>query len=128
MLFDLVIEDDTDGKAYIAPSSGFPEVDKDLVKMLHGDDILSEEAAGKAPIKSPLLDRLRDLDVRDVPWHHHMNFPACAFNPTKGKWAITVESAEGTFHESYDDEPVDVLREVEVLYFRKLHVGYDHKH
>src|SRR5690242_5873391 len=35
-----VIENDTDGVPYIALSIGFPGVDKDLVKMLHGDDIL----------------------------------------------------------------------------------------
>lgn len=122
--YAIVIEDDAEAKAYIAASDGFPEVDKVLVKILHGDDILDPNktaaATGTDPVSSPLLERLRDIDARDVPWHHHMNFPSCAFNPTKGRWAITVESLEGNFHESFDDEPIDVLREVEVLYFGKL--------
>lgn len=122
--YAIVIEDDSDGVAYIAQSNGFPEVDKDLVKILHGDDILdaSKATAGKdgVSIQSEMLKRLMEIDARGVAWHHHMNFPDCVFNPHKGKWAITVESDAGTFSEAYDDEPVDVLREVEVIYFRNL--------
>jgi hypothetical protein len=126
--YAIILEDDTLGKVFIALSDEFPEVDKELVKMLHGDDILSAEARSPTPLTSPFLERLRDIDEREVPWHHHMNFPTCAFNPVKGKWAITVESDEGVFHDSFDDEPVDVLREVEVLYFRNLDKKIDHKH
>lgn len=122
--YAIVVEDDTEHRAYIAPSDQFPEVDKDLVKILHGDDILdaskTSAASGREAIASAMLDRLRLIDSRHVPWHHHMNFPECAFNPEPGKWSITIESTEGDFFESYDDEPVDMLREVEILYFRNL--------
>ncbi len=67
-----------------------------------------------------MLERLREIDARRIAWHHHMNFPTCAFNPQPGKWAITIESGEGSFFEAYDGEPIDVLREVEVLYFNNL--------
>lgn len=122
--YAVVVEDDSDGIAYIARSDGFPEVDKDLVKILHGDDILdaSKATAGKdgAEISSEMLKRLIEIDGKGIAWHHHMNFPDCVFNPHRGKWAITIESAAGTFSEAYDDEPIDVLREVEVIYFRNL--------
>ncbi|GLK73019.1 hypothetical protein KHC23_06210 [Ancylobacter dichloromethanicus] len=122
--YAIVVEDDAGHIAYIAPSDGFPEVDKTFVKMLHGDDILDEHAARAAdPAEaagSALLARLRGIDAQGVHWHHHMNFPACALNPHRGRWAITVESENGTFSESYDAEPKAVLREIEVLYFRNL--------
>ena len=123
-LYAIVIEDDGTHVAYIAPSEGFPEVDKTFVKMLHGDDILDEGAARAAdPAEaagSTLLARVREIDAQGVHWHHHMNFPACALNPHRGRWAITVESATGTFSESYEHEPKAVLREIEVIYFRNL--------
>ncbi|QIB34962.1 hypothetical protein [Ancylobacter pratisalsi] len=123
-LYAIVVEDDGAHVAYIAPSQGFPEVDKTFVKMLHGDDILDEgtaRAADPAEVAgSALLARVREIDAQGVHWHHHMNFPACALNPHRGHWAITVESDAGTFSESYDDEPKTVLREIEVIYFRNL--------
>jgi hypothetical protein len=123
--FAIVIENSTDGIAYLARSEGFPEVDKALVRMLHGDDILDEEAsrAGGAEISidSALLERVIELNDDKIPWHHHMNFPGCVFSPRPDKWAITVESGTGDIDfETYDDEPTDVLREIEVLYFRDL--------
>jgi len=122
--YALVIEDDSETRAYIAPSIDFPEVDKDLVKILHGDDILdpskSAANAGSRKISSEMLDRLRILDEQGVTWHHHMNFPNCGFNPQPGKWSITIESTDGEFSESYEEEPIDVLREVEIRYFRNL--------
>ena len=122
--YAIVIEDDTEACAYIAPSDQFPEVDKELVKILHGNDILdfSKTSAngGAEDIPSAMLDRLRLIDGNGVVWHHHMNFPACVFNPQPGKWSITIESEEGEFSESFADEPIAILREVEVLYFRNL--------
>ena len=123
-LYAIVVEDDGDHVAYIAPSDGFPEVDKVFVRMLHGDDILDAHAATAGDpagvAASALLAWLREVDSRGVHSHHHMNFPACALNPHRGRWSITVESDEGTFSESYEDEPRAVLREIEVLYFRNL--------
>jgi len=123
-LYAIVVEDDSQGRAYIAPSEKFPEVDKVFVKMLHGDDILDERKAGdegsELVRRSALLARLIEIDGRGTAWHHHMNFPACALNPHRGRWAITVESDVGTFSESYEDEPKTILREIEVIYFRNL--------
>ena len=123
--YALVIEDDGDGIAYVAPSQGFPEADKDLVKILHGDDILDAKAVapGGSGAGSALLRRVRDLDARRVAWHHHMHFPGCVLSAHRGKWAISIESGEGSFSEAYADEPIDVLRELEVLYFANLERG-----
>ncbi len=124
-LYAVVIEDDQERAAYIAPSVEFPEVDRELVVMLHGEDILdprkTEAVTGVKAPSSTLLPRLRDLDAVGVAWHHHMNFPACALSPAPGAWVITVEGAGGdSFFEAFPDEPIDVLREVEVLYFAHL--------
>lgn len=123
--FAIVIEDGTDAITYLARSEGFPEVDKVLVRMLHGDDILDPAAsrAGGADIAidSALLERVIALNEDRIPWHHHMNFPGCVFSPRPDKWAITVESGSGDIDfETYDHEPKDVLREMEVLYFSNL--------
>jgi len=126
--YGLVIEDDTEHVAWLAHSPGFPEVDKDLVRMLHGDDILdaskvsgNRDGAGEGVAASTLLPRLAALDAQGPGWHHHMHFPDCVFNPHHGQWAISVEDGQGgLFSETYPAEPVDVLREVEVIYFRRF--------
>lgn len=122
--YAIIIEDDEEDITYIAASEGFPEVDKALVRMLHGDDILDDTKSagekGEIVAGSKLLQRLIEIDGAGHHWHHHMNFPDCVFNPHRGQWAITIESDAGTFSEAYEDEPVDVLREVEVIYFRNL--------
>jgi len=128
--YAIVIENDTDGASYIAASTGFPEVDKDLVKMLHGDDILdpAKTAATRGGVagSSDFIPRLVDLDARGVAWHHHMHFPGCVLSPDRGHWTIAIESAECSFYESHDAEPVDVLRQVEVLYFQNLEGARGH--
>jgi hypothetical protein len=122
--YAVVIEDDHERTAYIASSTEFPEVDRELVVMLHGDDILdgqkTEAVTGVKSPSSTLLPRLRQLDMAGVEWHHHMNFPGCALSPDPSGWVISVESAGGDFSEVFPGEPVDVLREVEVLYFANL--------
>lgn len=120
-VYAVVIEDDESGIAYIAKGDErFPEVDKDLVKMLHGDDIIDASKLTSALPASALLDQLRDLQERRIPWHHHMHFPSCVFNPHPGEWAISVEAPSRFFSESYPKEPIDVLRQVEVMYFSNL--------
>jgi len=124
--YGLVIEDNTAGITYIARSDVFPEVDKDLVKILHGDDVLDEGKGGAVAgaREVSFLDRITKLDGARANWHHHMSFPDCVFNPHAGKWTIMIESdAEPPFHETFDDEPLDLLREIEVLYFKHLDAG-----
>jgi hypothetical protein len=122
--YAVVIENDDEHIAYISPSVEFPEVDKQLVKLLHGDDIMDADkttaAKGDHALSSPLLERVVKIDARGGAWHHHMNFPKCQLSPTPERWTITVESEEGVFTESYTDEPITVLRELEVIYFKRF--------
>jgi hypothetical protein len=122
--YAIVVEDDTEGIAYIAAgATEFPEVDKQLVKMLHGDDILdpAKTTGGAEAAKSSLLlAHIMALQSKGLHWHHHMHFPSCAFNPHPGKWSISVEADVYLFSESFAEEPVNILREVEVIYFGNL--------
>jgi hypothetical protein len=118
--YALVIEDDDEQRTYYAQTDQFPEVDKVLVRMLHGDDILdadSTSAATGTSVGSPLVQLARDLVASAAQWHHHMCFPACTLNPVPGRWTIAVESGQSAWADSFDDEPIDVLREIEVLFF-----------
>jgi hypothetical protein len=118
--FAVVIEDPVSGRSFISPSESFPEVDKVLVRMLHGDAILNpvrEKGASDAPVESKVLDVVRAAVARGADWHHHMCFPDCVFNPEPGKWTISVESEDQTSSESWDQEPFDVLWELEILCF-----------
>lgn len=118
--YAIVIEDDRERRVYAAASDDFPDVDKDLVKMLHGTDIIDRQSTAAATggrIESPLLDRVRAIDSSGRAWHHHMCFPGCTFNPEPGRWTIEVEAGPSSWSESWDEEPVDVLREMEVMFF-----------
>jgi hypothetical protein len=120
--YALVIEDHAGSVAHIAPSDGFPTVDKDLVRLLHGDDILDEAKVLANPdaMTAALLRVVAELDAKGAAWHHHMHFPACVLSPHKGKWSIAIESAGRAVYETYDEEPVETLRAIEVSYFRNL--------
>ena len=119
--YAMVIENGSEGIAYMAEGAAtFPEVDKVLVKMLHGEDIIDATKLASDPPPSLLLHNLSWLQERRVPWHHHMHFPTCVFNPHPGRWAISVEAPDISMSEAYPDEPVEVLRQVEVLYFANL--------
>jgi|GEM_PF-589346 len=130
--YAIVIEDDTRSQAYIAPSDGFPQVDKQLVRMLHGDDILEvveNSAAMREKIAAcQLLQKLRKLHDEGRDWHHHMCFPKCIFNPNPGRWSIIIESGmagRDYFYESWNDEPLAILREIELLFFGRLELSVD---
>lgn len=121
--YAVVIEDPESGRSFISASETFPEVDKVLVRMLHGDDILdpgrSHGATGAtgAPVESKVLDEVRAAVAGGVAWHHHMCFPDCILNREPGKWTILVESGDHACLEVWDTEPTDVLWELEILCF-----------
>jgi hypothetical protein len=122
--YAIVIEDDTAGAASIAEgTTAFPEVDRQLVKMLHGDDILdSTKVAGgaEAARSSLLLAHIMALQSKGLRWHHHVHFPTCVFNPHSGTWSITVEADNSLFSEAFAEEPLDTIREIQVIYFENL--------
>lgn len=125
-LYAVMIEDNTNNKIYIATSKTFPDVDKELVKMLHGDDILSDEGAADYEAvarSSELLSKVIQLNSQGVQWHHHMNFPKCLMTPHTNKWMITVEAGTESFSEEYNEEPGKILNCLEVLYFNSIEAG-----
>lgn len=122
-LYAVMIEDSTSNKIFIASSVFFPEVDKKLVTMLHGENILSEDSAlisDENVCSSELLQRVVELNERKAHWHHHMNFPKCLMTPHTDKWMITVETDSESFEEEYDEEPKEILNHLEVIYFKNF--------
>ena len=131
--YAMVIEDDSEGRAYISPSEAFPEADRVLVQLLHGEDVLQsashDEHCEHALVSSPLLDRVRRLSNEGTHWHHHMHFPECVINPHPGQWTLSIDTENEQFTEIYADEPFDVLRELEVIHFAELDgKGHEHRH
>jgi hypothetical protein len=122
-LYAVMIEDNTENKIYIAPSIFFPWVDKDLVRPLHGNDILDPKPSFtnyNESLSSRLLVRVMGIDRQGIHWHHHMNFPKCLMTPNTDKWMITIESDDAIFEEEYNVEPKEILRQLEILYFQHM--------
>ncbi len=123
--YAILVEDNTSDLIYFSLSKEFPELDKELVQILHGEDILDADMAQTSKFKNELGSALilfvEKLDKQGIKWHHHMHFPDCVFNPHKGKWAISVEDGDGRVSEEcYDSEPIEILRMLEVQYFRNI--------
>lgn len=120
--YAFVLEDGSREKIHVAFSEERPrEVNLELLKLLHGDDVLDRpgSADASAQVASRLLSRIRDLDARGVGWHHHMHFPDCMLNPEPGKWTIALEAgdSDAVETETFAEEPHDVLAAIEVIYF-----------
>ncbi|MBW2973928.1 hypothetical protein KY346_06070 [Candidatus Woesearchaeota archaeon] len=118
-----VFENVSDNKTYVVYSDERNmELGQKLVKMIHGDKILKKEE-NAIPSKNEkikkILEKAKNLNERGIHWHHHMLFPNCIFNEHSGKWNIVFEDQETgeKIEVLYDDEPVDDLREIEVLYY-----------
>jgi hypothetical protein len=125
--YAFLIENNSEDITYLAFSESFPEVDKDLTKLQFGDSILDEASSRLAETgfveHSIVLRRILDLQKEGRTWHHHMHFPRCVLNPQKGRWTISVEAngqPEKSTVEAYEERPTDILREIEILYFRNL--------
>jgi hypothetical protein len=122
-LYALVVEIPLERESHIAYCADRPaEQGKRLVALLHGAKIL--QGAGAATqatneITSSIIARARDLNSHGVAWHHHMLFPDCALNPSPGKWTLLFEDPETgeKLSATYDSEPLNDLREVEVLFY-----------
>ena len=118
-----VFENTSENKNYVIYSDKRNmELGQKLVKLIHGDKILKKESS---PNQSPnptikkVLDRAQQLNQKGILWHHHMFFPDCIFNEHKGKWVLVFEDPESQekIELIYDKEPLDDLREIELLYY-----------
>jgi hypothetical protein len=116
------LENRTDGETYVAYSKERNmTLGKKLVQMLHGKGILEKKAGRASPKIAKILEKAIKLNQKGVPWHHHMLFPDCIFNKDARKWAIILEDAETgeILTALYDEEPVEDLRKIEVLYYKQ---------
>ena len=118
-----VLEDCTDKITYVAYSdTRYMEQGKQLVQKLHGDSIVEAVASNNPPANQSMvaiLQRARDLNAKEIHWHHHMLFPNCIYNPHPEKWCIVFEDKEtGRLIEAtYEQEPSADLRAIEVEYY-----------
>jgi hypothetical protein len=122
--YALVLESVGDAEALVSYSDKpYMGVGEELVKLLHGDDIVKNKKEEKKSPPSPqvekLLKRAKELTKKGVFWHHHMLFPGCRYNKHGDKWVIVFEDVErGEIIESVtDNEPKSDLQHIEGLFY-----------
>jgi hypothetical protein len=117
-----VLENETDSQSFVNYSDKrYMKQGKILVKMLHGNEIISDKTLkqkGDGNIDT-IIERAKELNKRGIHWHHHMFFPDCVFNKNKGKWCIIFEDKEtGEVIESVSEgEPRENLGRIEALFY-----------
>lgn len=122
----LMLEDSTDDESFIYYSKEpLMSVGEELVKLLHGDDIVGKPDQVKtkpSPDVAKMLERARELNEKGEFWHHHMLFPDCIFNQDKPKWVILFEDTdeEEIIKSVSDAEPKSDLNLLEVLFYKQL--------
>ena len=123
--YALIIENTISGKSSVCYSDEpYMDVGKELVKLLHGDDVVSEETKDSNTTESSqavqdIITRVRSLNEQGVSWHHHMLFPGCRFNNHSDMWVIVFEDKEtGEIVESVTSrEPKSDLVQIESLFY-----------
>lgn len=125
----LVLEDETGSQTYVTYSDKrYMEQGQVLVKMIHGDRVLSDEPSdesmegqeeGNTEGMQEMLDKARKLNEQGIRWHHHVFFPDCVFNRHKGNWCIVFEDKETNkiIESVSESEPKENLRKIEVLFY-----------
>jgi len=100
-------------------------VGRELVKLLHGDDVVKDEPEENIVPPSEqvgrLLVRAKQLTEKEKFWHHHMLFPGCKYNKHGNKWVIVFEDQEqGKIIESVsENEPKSDLQHIERLFYNQ---------
>lgn len=123
--YALILEDITDSEIYVCNSNEpYMDIGKELVKLLHGNDVVKEENQAEFPKSvSPqainIIKRMEELNKKGIKWHHHMLFPGCKFNKYPEKFVVVFEDKEtGELLESVTDyEPKDDLKQIETLFY-----------
>jgi hypothetical protein len=109
----LLLENSTDGRVYVSVPDQTKKLHKELLQLLHGKKILDASMTSDPAV----LQHVHDLVRNGEKWHHHMLFPHCTLNSHKGKWNIVIEG-DGMSEFLYDSEPVDDLRQIELLVYK----------
>lgn len=129
--YALVLENTTDDESFVCRSDEpYMDIGKELVKLLHGDDVVDDKAqkvekAEPSEQVQKILSRAKQLNSEGKAWHHHMLFPNCRFNKHQGKWTIIFEDKEsGEVIESVsDNEPKGDLQHIETLFYQQKKAG-----
>lgn len=124
--YALILENAVDEKVYVCFSSTpYMSIGKELVQLLHGNDVLkgSEEKKEYPPSSQvkKLLERAQSSTDKGIFWHHHMLFPYCKFNNNKGKWKILFEDKENNevIESISENEPKGDLQHIEALFYNQ---------
>ncbi len=122
--FVLFLENCTDQEFYTVHANQKPsDVGKQLVQLLHGKDVLHVETTSAeytpTAVMKEMIDRAKELNSQQKPWHHHMLFPDCKFN-SSGKWMLFFECAEPSEELSSlsETEPTEDLKQIETLFYQ----------
>ena len=124
--YALILENGTDHETYECLSeSPYMDIGKNLVQLLHGNDVIKTEVEPKllppSPAVSKILVRAKQSNGRGKFWHHHMLFPDCAYNKNSGQWAIVFEDQENkeVIISLSDAEPKNDLQYIENLFYQQ---------
>lgn len=117
-----ILENQSDGEVFVVYSDKrYMEEGQTLVKMLHGEKIVGQEAGSQEehPNLKIIIEKAKRFNEQGIHWHHHTLFPECIFNKHKGKWCLVFEDKEEgkVIEATYDDEPKQDLSKIEVLYY-----------
>ncbi|OQY64746.1 hypothetical protein B6D29_04650 [Microgenomates bacterium UTCPR1] len=122
--YALIIENAEDNIVYVCYSEKpYMNIGKELVKLLHGTDVIKEKGERKELLPSSkvnrFLERAKELNKEGKFWHHHMLFPYCKFNKNIGKWTILFEDNENSevIESISDNEPKGDLQHIEALFY-----------
>jgi len=125
--YTLILENTSDNESLICRSEEpYMDVGKELVKLLHGDDVVKndnqETKVSKLSLQvQRILKKAKQLNDAAKSWHHHLLFPGCRFNKRQGKWTIIFEDKEtGEIIESVSEqEPKCALQHIETLFYQQ---------
>lgn len=122
--YTLVLENTSDNQEHsVLSDEPYMNIGQELVKLLHGDDVIKNEKETKPSEPSEsvkkLLNRAKELMAKGQFWHHHMLFPGCKYNQHDNKWVIVFEEKEkGEIIESVTEtEPKGDLQHIEALFY-----------
>lgn len=122
--YALVLENVTDQEAWVCYSSQpYMNIGHELVKLLHGDDVMHKNEENHISPPSPqvqqLLNRAKEMNDQGKFWHHHMLFPGCRYNQHAEKFVIIFEDQEigQTIESITETEPKSDLQHIEGLFY-----------
>jgi hypothetical protein len=118
-----VLEDVSNDKVYRAQATQSDvAVGERLARRLHGSEVFDDSSTTQAldelsAEQAALVQRARSLSESQTPWHHHMLFPDCAFNPSPGLWTLQLEAPGSSHTAASTCEPKAALSIIEKLFY-----------